>query len=102
MTPEEQLRLVHDRIPMDYLMPPGAHRERSVPDAMKAYSEARWRLIDRVAAAEALNAELLSALEGLNESILGRAESSASGNPEWEYVSARINAARAAIAKATA
>lgn len=44
--------------------------------------------------------ELLDALKALDESILGRAESNASGNPEWEYVSRRINAARAAIAKA--
>lgn len=43
---------------------------------------------------------LLGALKGLNESILGTAESNASGNPNWEYVSARVNAARAAIAQA--
>ena len=44
--------------------------------------------------------ELLEALTGL-EGILATAESNASGNPEWEAVSAKINAARAAIAKAT-
>jgi len=43
--------------------------------------------------------ELLEALEGLT-GILATAESNASGNPEWEYVSAKVNAARAAIAKA--
>ncbi len=43
---------------------------------------------------------MLEALIGLQD-ILSRAESNASGNPEWEAVSARINAARAAIAKAT-
>jgi len=43
---------------------------------------------------------LLSSLIGL-EPILATAESNASGNPEWEYVSARINAARDAIAAAT-
>lgn len=43
---------------------------------------------------------MLAALRGL-EGILATAESNASGNPEWEYVSARINAARAAIAAAT-
>lgn len=45
--------------------------------------------------------DLLAALKALDEDILGRAESNASGNPEWEYVSKRINAARAAIAKAS-
>lgn len=44
--------------------------------------------------------DMRAALHGLN-GILGTAESNASGNPEWEHVSARINAARAAIAKAT-
>jgi hypothetical protein len=43
--------------------------------------------------------ELLEALKGLSV-ILTRAESNASGNPEWEIVSRRINAARAAISKA--
>lgn len=46
-----------------------------------------------------MNAEMLAALKGLKH-ILDRAESNASGNPEWEAVSRRINAARAAIAKA--
>lgn len=45
--------------------------------------------------------DLLQALIDLNAGILPSAESNASGNPEWEYVSKRINAARAAIAKAT-
>lgn len=44
--------------------------------------------------------ELLDALEGLSD-ILSRAESNASGNPEWEFVSKRVNAARAAVEKAT-
>lgn len=44
--------------------------------------------------------DLLAALIGL-KFILATAESNASGNPEWEAVSAKINAARAAIAKAT-
>ena len=44
--------------------------------------------------------DMLAALTGL-EGILATAESNASGNPEWEAVSAKINAARAAIAKAT-
>jgi hypothetical protein len=44
--------------------------------------------------------ELLAALEGVRD-ILGRAESNASGNPEWDSVGPRVAAARAAIAKAT-
>ncbi|MGW8203010.1 hypothetical protein ACWGM0_10740 [Sphingomonas bisphenolicum] len=44
--------------------------------------------------------DMLKALIGL-EGILATAESNASGNPEWEAVSANVNAARAAIAKAT-
>lgn len=43
--------------------------------------------------------DLLEALHGLN-GILGTAESNASGTPEWEHVSAKVNAARKAIAKA--
>lgn len=37
--------------------------------------------------------------DDLREMIHGTIESNASGNPEWEAVSKRINAARAAIAK---
>ena len=44
--------------------------------------------------------DLLEALQRLMP-ILNRAESNASGNPEWEDVSGRVNKARAAIAKAT-
>ncbi len=47
-----------------------------------------------------LVATMLSALEGLKP-ILDTAESNASGNPEWEYVSKRVNAAREAIALAS-
>lgn len=43
--------------------------------------------------------DLLAALVGLTD-IINRAESNASGNPEWEAVSKRVNAARAAISKA--
>ncbi|WP_159975812.1 hypothetical protein [Novosphingobium sp. 18052] len=43
--------------------------------------------------------EMLTALEGLS-GILATAESNASGNPEWEFVSGKINAARTAIARA--
>ena len=45
------------------------------------------------------HAALVEALEGLDR-ILQRAESNASGNPEWNYVSEKINAARAALAAA--
>jgi len=43
--------------------------------------------------------DMLAALHGL-AGILATAESNASGNPEWEHVSAKVKAARAAIAKA--
>jgi hypothetical protein len=48
----------------------------------------------------AASPELLDALVGAMD-ILGRAESNASGNPEWDCVGPRVAAARAAIAKAT-
>lgn len=66
--------------------------ERYVGELYKA-TQADERLI--IAARD-----LLKALVDLNADILPRVESNASGNPEWEYVSERINAARAAIAKA--
>lgn len=47
----------------------------------------------------ALHDELVAALEGVMD-ILGRAESNASGNPEFDYVGPRVAAARAALAKA--
>ncbi len=47
------------------------------------------------------NERLHLALVGLTD-IMNRAESNASGNPEWEAVSKRIIAARAAISKAVA
>jgi hypothetical protein len=43
--------------------------------------------------------EMRSALEGVM-GILGRAESNASGNPEFDHVGPRVAAARAALAKA--
>lgn len=43
--------------------------------------------------------DLLEALKGVMD-ILGRAESNASGNPEWDFVGPRVAKARAAIAKA--
>lgn len=55
---------------------------------------------DKLAKLIAASPELLEALQGVMD-ILGRAESNASGNPEWDYVGPRVAAARAAIAKAT-
>jgi len=43
--------------------------------------------------------DLLEVLKGVMD-ILGRAESNASGNPEWDFVGPRVAKARAAIAKA--
>ena len=51
------------------------------------------------ATAAALIIELVAALDGVMP-ILGRAESNASGNPEWDYVGPRVSAARAAVARA--
>lgn len=45
--------------------------------------------------------DMFKALVGLRD-ILDRAESNASGTPEWDAVSAKVNAARVAIARATA
>ncbi len=42
---------------------------------------------------------LVAALEGLKP-IFEAAESTASGNPEWEWVSKRVSAAKAALAAA--
>lgn len=72
----------------------GVNNRGMIGLASKEIARDRWNL--RVEAAP----ELLAALTGL-EGILATAESNASGNPEWEAVSAKINAARAAIAKAT-
>lgn len=48
-------------------------------------------------AAAALN-DAEKALEGIM-AILGRAESNASGNPEWNYVYTRVASARHALAR---
>lgn len=61
----------------------------------------QFELVVRQSVSQTVNDEMLAALRGL-ESIMGSAESNASGNPEWERVSSRGNAARAAIAKASA
>ena len=50
-----------------------------------------------IADLRARNDALVKAGHGLN-GILGTAESNASGMPNWEFVSARINAFRAALA----
>lgn len=41
---------------------------------------------------------MLEALRGVMD-ILGRAESNASGNPEWDYVGPRVAAVRAILAR---
>lgn len=66
-----------------------------------AYADTEIEEVEQEANARLIAAspDLLEALIGL-EGILATAESNASGNPEWEVVSAKINAARAAIAKA--
>lgn len=101
-TPIEALRAIRDLIPMDYLIArdvAGATGPTAALDlvgAVRDYSAARWRLIDRVRKAESERDAALAALRGL-KNILATAESNASGNPEWENVSARVNAARAAL-----
>jgi hypothetical protein len=56
---------------------------------------ARGKLADMTADRDRMYAALTSL-----KPILDSAESNASGNTEWEFVSGRVNAARAAIAKA--
>ena len=79
--------------------------ERIAADVLKASGSglqnyamngSRERIIEAASVAD----DLLEALHGLN-GILGTAESNASGTPQWEFVSSKINTARAAIAKAT-
>lgn len=55
-----------------------------------------------VLATPATNAaeDLLTALNGVM-SLLGSAESNASGSPDWPHVGPRVTACRAAVAKAT-
>ena len=56
---------------------------------------------DKALAARAAAPEMYAALLDLERSgTLSRAQSNASGNPEWEIVSAAVNSARAAIARA--
>ena len=59
-----------------------------------------WPVMEANARLIAAAPDLLEALHGLN-GILGTAESNASGTPQWEFVSSKINAAREAITKAT-
>lgn len=102
---EELHNAVLRHVPMDYLRRHDAHDATSptsacnVAAALKDYADDRWNLIDRLKAEREAKNGLLDALNGLQD-ILARAESNASGNPEWGAVSKRINAARAAIAKA--
>jgi hypothetical protein len=74
----------------------GASHAPVYPDITQEQRAANARLI--VTAVNSYE-PMLAALEGL-EGILATAESNASGNFEWEYVSGKINAARAAITQA--
>lgn len=56
---------------------------------------ARGKLADMIADRDRLRAAMMAL-----KPILDSAESNASGNPEWEFVRARVNAARNAIAQA--
>lgn len=72
-------------------------------DIAKHFARMSYLYADAMLAERAKPAQpcdLLAVLIGLTD-ILNRAESNASGNPEWEVISAKVNAARAAIAKAT-
>lgn len=62
-------------------------RLRAMHSAVEAELTANERMVDN----------LYGALEDVMD-ILSRAESNASGNPEWDYVGPRVAAARAAIA----
>lgn len=75
----------------------GSRKSESAKRSMEAFALMRQELLRE----RELKADLLEALQGLETSgLLGRLESNASGNPEWEAVSRRINACRAAISKA--
>jgi hypothetical protein len=69
-----------------------------VCDVMGRVGSAQFKANARLIAAAP---ELLAALENAMD-ILARAESNASGNPEWDHVGPRVAAVRAAIAKARA
>ena len=82
----------------------------SVQDYLRENAE--WNIGQEIARCRAIehdnfqlrhiNQKLLEGLQYLdNGGILATAESNASGTPEWERISWRINAARAAISLAT-
>lgn len=75
----------------------------SIIERLKAYQpclQPNVCIADRDAVDEAADAlvDMLSALKGAMD-ILGRAESNASGTPDWSYVGPRVSAVRAALAK---
>jgi hypothetical protein len=77
----------------------------SIIDRLNAYRpclDPNVCIADRDAVDEAAEAlvDMLSALKGVMD-ILGRAESNASGTPDWDYVGPRVAAARTSIRKAT-
>jgi len=64
--------------------------------------EPEWvddEVMERIVRAVNAHNHLVAALKGLKP-IFEAAESNASGNPEWEWVSKRVNAAKAALAAA--
>jgi hypothetical protein len=69
---------------------------QQIATADREAAYARGKLVDMTADRDRMFAALTSL-----KPILDSAESNASGNPEWEFVSGRVNAARAAIAKVT-
>ena len=64
-------------------------------------TDAARLIVERIAEQPVYDAapDLLEALKGVMD-ILGRAESNASGNTEWDFVGPRVAKARAAINRA--
>jgi hypothetical protein len=92
-------------IPMSFLIAndlPGATgptEHCDVVQAIRDQTAAARRVAERCKKAETLNAELLEAMEAVMP-LLGRAESNASGNPEFDDVGPRVAGFRVAISKA--
>ena len=67
---------------------------QQIATADREAAYARGKLIDMTADRDRLRAAMMAL-----KPILDSAESDASGNPEWEFISARVKAARNAIAQ---
>jgi hypothetical protein len=95
---DQQLATIRDCIPMDYLE---EHRGDLV-GAIRAYSEARWRIIERCKKAEALVPDLVKALRELLQASETDPRDLELGGIEYEAIlDDAQQRARAAIAKAT-